>query len=113
MFKFVNDVSFSAVDVGAMTYETPGLIGDALKGFSGLFSRKALKVSSPITTLGGIGIQTLARCHPRPPSIAAKEQAAVLGYTIETATKAISVDGTSSQAVISVGLLASTGKVTP
>ncbi|KAI0532014.1 putative polyketide synthase [Xylaria digitata] len=49
MFQFAKNVSFSAVDVGAMTYEKPDLIGDALKSISDLFSHKALRMPSPIT----------------------------------------------------------------
>lgn len=49
MFQFAKNVSFSAVDVGAMTYEKPDLIADALKNITGLFSSTALRIPSPIT----------------------------------------------------------------
>ncbi|KAF2962673.1 hypothetical protein GQX73_g10900 [Xylaria multiplex] len=49
MFQFAKNVSFSAVDVGAMTYEKPDIIGDTLKSISDLFSRKVLRMPSPIT----------------------------------------------------------------
>lgn len=50
MFQFARNVSFSAVDIGAMTYEKPELIREALTNIVDMFSRNILRTPSPMNT---------------------------------------------------------------
>jgi NADPH:quinone reductase-like Zn-dependent oxidoreductase len=48
MYQFARNVSFSAVDIGAMTKERPELIGDILKHVTDLFNQGKLRTPSPM-----------------------------------------------------------------
>ncbi|KAI0190176.1 putative polyketide synthase, partial [Xylaria flabelliformis] len=48
MFQFAKNVSFCAVDIGAMTFERPDLVGESLQYIVKLLACQALKLPSPI-----------------------------------------------------------------
>ncbi|KAI0904706.1 putative polyketide synthase [Ustulina deusta] len=48
MYQFARNVSFSAVDIGAMTKERPELIGETLKHITDLFNQGKLRTPSPM-----------------------------------------------------------------
>lgn len=61
MFQFARNISFSAVDIGAMISERPELIRDSLACISDLFERNVLRVPSPLTTFPISQVQSAFR----------------------------------------------------
>ncbi|KAI1759001.1 putative polyketide synthase [Hypoxylon sp. FL1150] len=61
MFQFARNISFSAVDIGAMISERPELIRDSLRCIADLFERGVLRAPSPLTSFSISQVQSAFR----------------------------------------------------
>ncbi|KAI4602243.1 polyketide synthase [Pestalotiopsis sp. 9143b] len=61
MYQFARNVSFSAVDIGAMTVDRPEAIGKILDTLVGLFESDKLRVTSPVKTFPVTDVQSAFR----------------------------------------------------